>query len=69
LNNHTRSFGPWAWAIVFITPRPTAVPPVIAAVARRNSRREIWWASSCSASWRTRLSMRFSLEGTNTVGA
>src|SRR5438477_7378858 len=37
--------------------RPAAVPPVITALRRRNSRREISWASSCSARPRKRLSM------------
>src|SRR5215470_7859577 len=43
-----------------MTPRPTAVPPVITTVRRMNSRREISWASSCSARRRTALFMALS---------
>ena len=50
LKSQTRSLGfAWALAIERRTPRPAAVPPVTTAARRRNSRRAIWPASSCSA--------------------
>src|SRR3990167_4228248 len=64
LKSHTRSLGlAWAPAIVRRTPRPAAVPPVTTAALRRNSRRAIKPAASCSERSRRRLSMTSSFGG------
>src|SRR5512144_30932 len=58
LNSQTRSLAlAWARAIPRRACRPAAVPPVTIAALRRNSRRAMRPASSCSARFLRRVSM------------